>query len=126
MRKCYAVICRNFSSVLSRKYQSANTMRKNNHCTTTMRIVILKHNSTCSTSAGSKDVVSTFLQMVIYIEACESGSMFDDLLKTDINVFATTAANPDESSYACYYDDKRETYLGDRYSVSWLEDSDKV
>ena len=88
--------------------------------------VILKHNSTCSTSAGSKDVVSTFLQMVIYIEACESGSMFDDLLKTDINVFATTAANPDESSYACYYDDKRETYLGDRYSVSWLEDSDKV
>ena len=88
--------------------------------------VILKHNSTCSTSPGNKDVVSTFLQMVIYIEACESGSMFDDLLKTDINVFATTAANPDESSYACYYDDKRETYLGDRYSVSWLEDSDKV
>lgn len=66
-----------------------------------------------------------YAQMVIYIEACESGSMFDGILKDNINVYATTAANPDESSYACYYDDKRQTYLGDRYSVSWLEDSDK-
>ena len=64
--------------------------------------------------------------MVFYIEACESGSMFDNLLRSDINVYATTAANPHESSYACYYDEKRQTYLGDRYSVSWLEDSDKV
>ena len=64
--------------------------------------------------------------MVLYVEACESGSMFDGVLRSDINVYATTAANPDESSYACYYDKKRATYLGDRYSVSWLEDSDKV
>lgn len=41
-------------------------------------------------------------------------------------VFATTAANSEESSYACYYDDDRETYLGDTYSVNWMEDSDKV
>ncbi len=40
-------------------------------------------------------------------------------------VYATTAANPDESSYACYYDETRDTYLGDLYSVNWLEDSDK-
>ncbi|CAK8677741.1 unnamed protein product [Clavelina lepadiformis] len=65
-----------------------------------------------------------YKQLVLYVEACESGSMFDNLLKTDINVFATTAANPSESSYACYFDEKRKTYLGDRYSVSWLEDSD--
>jgi legumain len=64
-------------------------------------------------------------QMVLYIEACESGSMFDNLLPNNISVFATTAANPHESSYACYYDSKRNTYLGDVYSVNWMEDSDK-
>lgn len=66
-----------------------------------------------------------FAKMTIYIEACESGSMFDGLLPGNVNVYATTAANPDESSYACYWDDKRQTYLGDVYSVNWMEDSDK-
>ncbi|KAM7376276.1 hypothetical protein PAMP_006019 [Pampus punctatissimus] len=41
-----------------------------------------------------------------------------------VKVYATTAANPHESSYACYYDEKRDTYLGDWYSVNWMEDSD--
>ena len=62
--------------------------------------------------------------MVIYIEACESGSMVEDLLPDDINVYATTASNAKESSYACYFDTKRRTYLGDLYSVNWMEDSD--
>ncbi|XP_044292496.1 legumain [Varanus komodoensis] len=64
-----------------------------------------------------------YKKMVFYIEACESGSMMDHL-PDDIDVYATTAANPDESSYACYYDEQRETYLGDWYSVNWMEDSD--
>lgn len=42
------------------------------------------------------------------------------------SVYATTAANSHESSYACYYDEKRDTYLGDWYSVNWMEDSDVV
>ena len=50
--------------------------------------------------------------------------MFSGLLPNNINIFATTAANSSESSYACYYDELRETYLGDVYSVNWLEDSD--
>ncbi|CAF0822541.1 unnamed protein product [Brachionus calyciflorus] len=66
-----------------------------------------------------------YKNMVFYIEACESGSMFEDLLPVNINVYATTAANSEESSYACYYDSKLKTYLGDLYSVNWLEDSDK-
>lgn len=65
-----------------------------------------------------------YKKMVFYIEACESGSMFDNILRKDINVYATTAANPDESSYAFYYDKKRKTYLGDLYSIRWLQDSD--
>ena len=41
-------------------------------------------------------------------------------------MYATTASNSHESSYACYYDEKRDTYLGDWYSVNWMEDSDVV
>lgn len=43
-----------------------------------------------------------------------------------VSVYATTASNSHESSYACYYDEKRDTYLGDWYSVNWMEDSDVV
>jgi legumain len=70
-------------------------------------------------------------KMVIYIEACESGSMFDGLLANDINVYATTAANDSESSWAayCYPDDvvngtHTNTCLGDLYSVNWMEDTE--
>jgi legumain len=64
------------------------------------------------------------IKMVIYIEACESGSMLDNVLASNIHVYGTTASNTDEPSYACYYDEKRRTYLGDVYSVNWMEDSD--
>jgi len=66
-----------------------------------------------------------YQQLVLYIEACESGSMFEGLLSKNISAWATTAANSNESSYACYYDNLRRTYLGDVYSVNWMEDSDK-
>lgn len=65
-------------------------------------------------------------QLVFYLEACESGSMFNTLLPKNIKIYATTASTPDTSSYACYYDSKRGTYLGDVYSVNWMEDSDKA
>ena len=69
--------------------------------------------------------------MVIYIEACESGSMFSGLLPSNINVYATTAANPTESSWAayCYPEDEISgkhinSCMGDVYSITWMEDSD--
>ncbi|KAG1679894.1 Legumain [Nymphon striatum] len=65
-----------------------------------------------------------YFRMAIYLEACESGSMFNDKLPTNINIYATTAANEVQSSYACYYDSRLQTYLGDLYSVSWMEDTD--
>ncbi|GFV82808.1 legumain [Trichonephila clavipes] len=64
-------------------------------------------------------------KIVISIEACESGLMFENILPNNINAYATTSANSKESSYACYFDDKRNTYLGDSYSVHWMEDSDQ-
>jgi legumain len=65
-----------------------------------------------------------YKRLVYYVEACESGSMFRNVLPDNINVFATTASDYDESSYAFYYDKDRRTYLGDEYSINWMEDSD--
>ncbi|RWS00313.1 Legumain-like protein [Leptotrombidium deliense] len=66
-----------------------------------------------------------YKKMVIYIEACNSGSMFENLLSPNVNIYATTAASATEDSYACYWDSELENYLGDVYSVNWIEDSDK-
>jgi len=65
-----------------------------------------------------------YKQLVFYLEACESGSMFSGLLPANVNIYATTASTPDQSSYACYWDPVRQAYLGDEYSVRWMEDAD--
>ncbi|PRD35482.1 UNVERIFIED_CONTAM: Lgmn [Trichonephila clavipes] len=62
---------------------------------------------------------------VRYMEAWESGSMFENILPNNANVYTTMTANSEEFSYACYFDDKSDTYLGDSYSVHWMEDTDK-
>ena len=66
---------------------------------------------------------------VIYLEACESGSIFEGLLPSNINIYATTASNASEDSFAEYCPgnfpaspDEVGSCLGDVYSVSWLED----
>jgi legumain len=71
-------------------------------------------------------------KFVVYIESCESGSMFNNLLPKNINVYATSASSPTESSWGCYcppqdmIDGKRiGSCLGDLYSVNWMEDIDK-
>lgn len=37
-----------------------------------------------------------------YIEACESGSIFEGLLEDKLGIYATTAANGRESSWGTY------------------------
>ena len=64
-----------------------------------------------------------YSQLVFYLEACESGSMFDGILSNTTNVFATTAATPDQPSYAYYYNDTLSTYMADEYSIRWMQDS---
>merc|ERR1711970_962319 len=66
-----------------------------------------------------------YKQMVIYMEACESGSMFQKILPKDINVYALSAASSHEPSWACYYDKDRHTLLGDVFSIKWMEDTDR-
>ena len=44
-----------------------------------------------------------FARIVVYIEACDSGSMFDGLLtEADKNILAITASGPTEDSYPAY------------------------
>lgn len=40
--------------------------------------------------------------MVIYIEACESGSMFENILENNLNIYGVTASNSEESSWGTY------------------------
>lgn len=64
--------------------------------------------------------------LVFYLESCESGSMFDGYLEPEMNIWAVTASTPGESSYACEYVERLETYVGDCWSMVWLENSKKI
>ena len=70
-----------------------------------------------------KHEAGSYKNMVIYLEACEAGSIFEGILPNSINIYATTASNAKENSYGTYYsDDEYNTWLGDLYSISWMED----
>lgn len=67
--------------------------------------------------------------LVYYLEACHSGSMFESL-PSNLNIYATTASNPFQKSFAYYCLDDAvirgvymETCLGDEYSIRWMEDT---
>lgn len=79
-----------------------------------------------------------YKELLFYLEACESGSIFNKLLKAP-NAKAVTAANPTESSWGWYcasgsgptggdmVDGKAVgACLGDEFSISWMEDTDKA
>jgi len=76
---------------------------------------------------------SMFKELVFYMEACESGSMFEGgVLPDGSGMYAVTASNARESSwgYYCMPDDHvmgvdMHTCLGDLFSISWMEDTDK-
>ncbi|XP_057468481.1 vacuolar-processing enzyme-like [Actinidia eriantha] len=78
-----------------------------------------------------KHASGTYKSLVFYLEACESGSIFEGLLPEGLNIYATTAANAEESSWGTYCPgeipgppEEYETCLGDLYSVAWMEDCD--
>ncbi|CAA0838401.1 Vacuolar-processing enzyme gamma-isozyme [Striga hermonthica] len=78
-----------------------------------------------------KHASGTYKSLVFYLEACESGSIFEGLLPDELNIYATTASNAEESSWGTYCPGdipspppEYETCLGDLYSVAWMEDSD--
>eukprot|EP01061_Rhynchopus_euleeides_P047555 TRINITY_DN958_c0_g1_i2.p2 TRINITY_DN958_c0_g1~~TRINITY_DN958_c0_g1_i2.p2 ORF type:complete len:426 (+),score=220.20 TRINITY_DN958_c0_g1_i2:55-1332(+) len=71
-----------------------------------------------------------YQELVFYMEACESGSMFETLPK-NISIYALTAANADESSWGTYCPPQDSvngkemgSCLGDLFSVNWMENAD--
>ncbi|KAL4100790.1 hypothetical protein QTP88_020819 [Uroleucon formosanum] len=69
----------------------------------------------------------SYKKMLLYIEACDAGSMFDGILSEDTNIFAVTASGPRENSFGCYCKKESGPYntcLGDLFSVTWMEDLD--
>ena len=79
-------------------------------------------------SMSSLGACRGFKDMVLYIEACEAGSLFEGMMSDDMNIYVTTAANAHESSWGTYCPgmvpsppSEFTTCLGDLYSVSWME-----
>ncbi|KAI3691666.1 hypothetical protein L6452_31467 [Arctium lappa] len=73
----------------------------------------------------------TYNEMVIYVEASESGSIFQGMLPMDWNIYVTTSTNMYQTSYATYCPGTNppppagfDVCIGDLYSISWLEDSE--
>ncbi|KAL4346613.1 hypothetical protein GQ457_17G020940 [Hibiscus cannabinus] len=78
-----------------------------------------------------KHAAGSYREMVIYVEACESGSIFEGIMPNDLNIYVTTASNAQESSWGTYCPEMDPppppeflTCLGDLYSVAWMEDSE--
>ncbi|KVH91891.1 Peptidase C13, legumain [Cynara cardunculus var. scolymus] len=76
----------------------------------------------------TKHASRTYDEMVIYVESCESGSIFKGLLPTDLNIYVTTASNANKNSWGTYCPDMNhppppefDTCLGDLYSISWMK-----
>jgi len=72
---------------------------------------------------------SMYKKLVMYLETCESGSMFEGMSTPD--VYAVSASSPSESSWGYYcggdamVDGKNiGSCLGDLFSIAWMEDSD--
>ena len=66
-----------------------------------------------------------YKQMLWYVEACYSGSMFSKL-SPNMNITAHTASNTDESSYACVKDEDLHVYLGDCWSLNWMNNTEQI
>ncbi|XP_039022701.1 vacuolar-processing enzyme-like isoform X3 [Hibiscus syriacus] len=78
-----------------------------------------------------KHAAGSYRETVIYVEACESGSIFEGIMPNDLNIYVTTASNAQESSWGTYCPGMDPppppefiTCLGDLYSVAWMEDSE--
>jgi len=71
----------------------------------------------------SMHAANKYKEMLIYIESCESGSMFEDLYPVELKAYGLSASNPTESSWATYCS-TLDTCLGDEFSVNWMEDTD--
>jgi len=69
-----------------------------------------------------------YQELIIFLEACESGSIFKNIELDKVNAWALTATNSTSPSYGtyCYPHDlingeNLYACLGDLFSVTWME-----
>ncbi|KAE8796587.1 vacuolar processing enzyme 1 [Hordeum vulgare] len=70
-----------------------------------------------------KHASNTYAKMVIYVEACESGSIFKGLMPADLNVYVITTSNAEESTWGETNNLKQET-IKKQYEVVKKRTSD--
>lgn len=81
-----------------------------------------------------KHTLKTYKSLVIYLDSCESGSLFEGLLSQDLNIYATTATDAYHCNYVTYCPgifpnaapEDYETCLGNFFSISWMEESKEI
>ncbi|KAA6390001.1 MAG: putative peptidase c13 family protein [Streblomastix strix] len=68
-----------------------------------------------------------FRNLLFYVESCNSGSLFSDLLLQDNNIYALTSANSLQSSYAVFCGLKKYNAicLSCEFAQNWMSQSDK-
>jgi len=79
--------------------------------------------SQLQTAVKAMAVNKMFNKLVIYIEACESGSMCNKLYDAVPKTYCFTASTPYQSSYACDYDSSVKAYLNDCWSINFMQDT---
>ena len=66
-----------------------------------------------------------YKNLLFYMEACNSGSMFEDFLPSALRILAVTASNPGEASYSCFYNETLDAFMADVFSALWLESAER-
>lgn len=89
------------------------------------------HHSDLQGALQTMSDTKMFNKLAIFIEACESGSMFDKMQIP--GVYALTAAGTDEPSWGAYCgfaanvnNTNLNTCLADMFSVAWMEDAEET
>ena len=99
---------------------------KEGECETQVRGTPVIIESLCVIAHVCMDTLHQYMTQLAHTSACALCHYATMYHLCVCPVYVTTASNPTESSYACYLDGRLDTYLGDCYSVNWMENVDKV
>ncbi|XP_005092927.1 legumain-like [Aplysia californica] len=82
------------------------------------------HNKDLNNALKQMHREKKYKEMVLYVEACESGSMFEGILPEDINIYAISSTNSHESGIMCCWDKLRKVYVGSYFGNAWTYNTD--
>jgi len=83
------------------------------------------------TTNKMEDALNTMIQknmfknLIVYTDACYSGSMFYRMKNISDNIYVTTAAPVGEYAYSCNYDTDLRNFPCDLFSHTWMTDMEQ-